>query len=174
MYVQYAINRHGEAADPREQTSSVLPSHTIHENICVVCYVCAFFTLPSYFHPSAFSTTSVRADSSILEDIQVMWPRYYSTEILRCQVCSKHSGQFNVMSSYWIRQARHTHPITYRNKGNKEKTKTKKTNRKRMRKKKTSKKRTVVPPLQGMEKNLKRTSWKKRRKTPLFVNQKYD
>ena len=71
--------------------------------------VCMFFTLNRSFYPSTSSTISVRADSSILEEIQVMWSQSYATEILRCHVCSKHSsGQCNAMSSYWIRQARHT------------------------------------------------------------------
>ena len=39
--------------------------------------VCVFFT----FYPSTSSTTSVRADSSILEEIQVMWSQSYATEI---------------------------------------------------------------------------------------------
>ena len=45
------------------------------------CFVCVFFTLNRSFYPSASSTTSVRADSSILEEIQVMWSQGYATEI---------------------------------------------------------------------------------------------
>ena len=51
--------------------------------------------------PLTSSTTSVRADSSILEEMQVMWSQSYATEILRCHVCSMHcSGQCKAMSSY--------------------------------------------------------------------------
>ena len=45
--------------------------------------VCVFFTLNRSFYPSTSSTTSVRADSSILEEIQVLWSQSYATEILR-------------------------------------------------------------------------------------------
>ncbi len=45
-----------------------------------------FFTLNRSFYPSTFSTTSVRAGSSILEEIQVLWAQSYATEILRCHV----------------------------------------------------------------------------------------
>ena len=65
-------------------------------------YVCVFFTLNRSFYPSTSSTTSVRADSPILEEIQVMWSQSYATEILGCHVCSKHcSGQCNAMPSYY-------------------------------------------------------------------------
>ena len=66
--------------------------------------VCVFFTLNRYFYPSTSSTTtSVRADSSILliEEIQVLlWSQSYATEILRCHVLyavsTAVSGQCNV------------------------------------------------------------------------------
>ena len=81
--------------------------------------VCVFFTWNHYFCPSTSSTTSVRTDSSILEEIQVMCShkgtpqRYFVATYL---VCSEHSsGQCNAMSSYWKRQARHGHPMKYRN-----------------------------------------------------------
>ena len=66
--------------------------------------VCVFFTLNRSFYPSTSSTTSVGADSSIVEEIQVLWPQSYAPEILRCHlpgtlVCSKHcSWQCNAMS----------------------------------------------------------------------------
>ena len=76
------------------------------------------------FFPSTSSTTSVRADSSILlvEETQVMWSQHYARDtVLRCQLpgtCSKHSAvdnwQCNAMWSYWIRQARHTHSMKNR------------------------------------------------------------
>ena len=48
---------------------------------------CVFFTLNRSFYPSTSCTTGVRADSSILEEIQVMWSQSYAAEILRCHVC---------------------------------------------------------------------------------------
>ena len=54
--------------------------------------VCVFFTLNRYFYPSTSSTTSIRTDSSILEEIHIMWSQSYATEILRCHVCRKHSS----------------------------------------------------------------------------------
>ena len=50
--------------------------------------VCVLLTLNRSFYPSTSSTTSARADSSILEEIQVLWSPSYATEILRCHVCS--------------------------------------------------------------------------------------
>ena len=47
------------------------------------CWVCVFFTSNRSFYPSASSTTNVRADSSILEEIQGMWSQSYATEILQ-------------------------------------------------------------------------------------------
>ena len=51
--------------------------------------VCVFFTINRSFSPSTSSTTSVRADSSILEDIQViMWSqklRHRGTTLPRMQ-----------------------------------------------------------------------------------------
>ena len=40
--------------------------------------VCVF-TLSRSFYPSTASTASVRADSPILEEIQVMWSQSYAT-----------------------------------------------------------------------------------------------
>ena len=82
--------------------------------------MCVFFTLTRSFYPSTTSTTSVRADSSILEEIQVLWSQSYATEILRCHVCTTIvstavSGECNAMSSHWIRQARRTHSMKQRN-----------------------------------------------------------
>ena len=82
----------------------------------LACCVCVLFTLNRSFCPSTSCTTSVRAESSILEEIQVMWSQSYATEIRLCPVSSKHSsGQCNAVSSYWVRQARHTHSMKYRN-----------------------------------------------------------
>ena len=55
------------------------------------------------FYPSTSSTTSIRADFSILEEIQVLWSQSYATEVPRCHVlvCSKHSSeQCNAISLY--------------------------------------------------------------------------
>ena len=46
-----------------------------------IAAVCVFFTLNRSFYPST-SITSVRADSLVLEEIQVMWSQSYATEIL--------------------------------------------------------------------------------------------
>ena len=76
--------------------------------------VCVFFTLNRYFYPSTSSATSVRADSSILEEIHVLSSQSHATEILRCHVCSKHSiGQCNAMSPYWtLCQASNGSPLS--------------------------------------------------------------
>ena len=87
---------------------SLLATSTISRSSPVFKYVCVFFTLNRSFYPSTYSTTSGRADSSILEEIQVLWSQSYAVEILRChvpgtwyQVCSKHCcGQCNPMSSW--------------------------------------------------------------------------
>ena len=72
--------------------------------------ICVFVTLNRYFYPSTFSTTSARADSSILERYKLCGhkttpQRYYVATY------AVGSGQCDDMSSYWIRQARHTHSM---------------------------------------------------------------
>ena len=47
--------------------------------------VCVLFTLYRSFYPSASSTTSVRAGSSILEEKQVLWSQRYATKLPRMQ-----------------------------------------------------------------------------------------
>ena len=75
-------------------------SVSVHNNTgCVPGDVCVFFKFNRSFYPSTSSTTSLRADSSILEDIKVLWSQSYATEILRCHVCSMHcSGPCKAMS----------------------------------------------------------------------------
>ena len=73
------------------------PSPLKNHSLCI----CVFFPLNRSFYPSTSSTTRVRADSSIVEETQVLWSQIYTAEILRCHVwhCSKHSdGQLNAMS----------------------------------------------------------------------------
>ena len=69
------------------------------------------FTLNRYFYLSTSSATSVRADSSVLEEIQALCAhkatpqRYYVATYL---VCPKHSsGQCNAMSHHHTRYDRH-------------------------------------------------------------------
>ena len=57
------------------------------QTLVTLIRVCVFFILNHSFYPSTSSTTSVHADSSILEEIQVLlWSQSYATEILRCHV----------------------------------------------------------------------------------------
>ena len=79
-------------------------------------FECVLHIKPFYLPVDLQHKTSVRADSSILEDIQVMWSQSYATQILRCHIYSKHSsGQYNAMPSYKIPLGRHTHSKKNRN-----------------------------------------------------------
>ena len=74
--------------------------------------MCVFFTLNRSFYPSTSSTTSVRADSSILlliEEIQVLWSQSYAIEILRCHVpgYAVSTAVSNVMPCHHSRYDRH-------------------------------------------------------------------
>ena len=70
--------------------------------------VCSLFTFNRSFYPSTSSTTIDRYDSSILEEIQVLWSQSYATEILRCHVCSKScSAVENAMPCHDTRYDRH-------------------------------------------------------------------
>ena len=48
--------------------------------------VCMFLPLDRALYQSISSTTSVHADSSILEEVDVMWSQSCATEITRCHV----------------------------------------------------------------------------------------
>jgi len=117
---------------------------------------CVFFTFNRSFYPSTSSTTSVRADSSILERYKLCGHKTTPQILHCCLVCSKQSRQCNAMSLYWIRQARHTRSM----KGRKQKKQTtKKTKNKKQRKQTEREKgKTVVPPRRGCGRHLKRTS----------------
>ena len=129
--------------------------------------VCVFFTLNRPFCPSTSGTTSVRADSSILEEIRVMLSQSYATvaeisTLPRTRHAVNTMG--NAMPCHCTGYDRHGIHILWNRetKGNQEKTETKKkTNRKNER----IKKQTVVPPpRRRCGRHLKRTSWKKRKK----------
>ena len=45
----------------------------------ILVRTCVFFASNRYFYPSTSRTTSVRADSAILEEIQVRWSLNYAT-----------------------------------------------------------------------------------------------
>ena len=112
---------------------------------------CVFFTIINRsFYPSTSGTTSVRAVSSILEEVQLLWSQRHATEILRCQVCSKDScGQCNAL--FIILDTTGTTYTFYkkRNKSEQSKRKQKKTNRKGERKQQQQQQRqqqSVVPP----------------------------
>ena len=86
------------------------------------------------------TTTSVRADSSILAEIHVVWSQNCATEILRCHVyaVSTISEQCNVMSIILdTTGTTYTFYEIEKRKEAKKKTKTKKIHRKRKKKKKT-------------------------------------
>ena len=86
---------------------------------CAGCRrVCVIFILNRSSYPSTSSTTTVRADSSILliGEIQVMWSykntpqRNYNTwYCLGMQQAQ--SRQWNAMLSCWRQQAQHTHSM---------------------------------------------------------------
>ena len=48
-----------------------------------------FFTLIRYSYPSISSTTSVCADSSILEIYKVLWSPNYAPEMLHCYAAGR-------------------------------------------------------------------------------------
>ena len=118
--------------------------------------MCKFFTLNRSFYPPTSGTTSVRADSSILERYKFCGhkttpqrfcghkttpQRYY----VATYAVSTVSGQCNAMSSYWIRQARHTHSMKQRDERKQRKNK----NKEEKSKEKKKKKQTVVPLRRG-------------------------
>ena len=83
-------------------------------NRCLVRGMGVFLTLNCHVTATS-STISVRADSLLLSiEMQALWlqnyDRHYSTLL-----CSKQSRQCNTISSYWIRQARHTNSTKERN-----------------------------------------------------------
>ena len=89
----------------------------------------ASFTTSRSFYTSTSSTTSVRADFSILvliEDIRALWSqklvRHRDTTLFRYPVYS--GRQSNAMSPYWIGQARHTHSVKFRENKKKQTTST--------------------------------------------------
>ena len=117
-----------------------------------------FFTSNRPFYPSTSSTTSVRADYSILEDIQVMWSHSYATEMpgttLPRTRYAVSSAVGNAMSSYQLDTTGTTYTFyeTGKKEAIKNKTKTRKTNRKRKKQKRESKnqkKQLVKPPPAG-------------------------
>lgn len=73
---------------------------------CCTPVLCALHIKPS-FYPSTSSTTTVRADSSVSERSTGLWSQNHLTETHF--LWSTQSIQCNAMSSYWIRQARHTY-----------------------------------------------------------------
>ena len=83
-------------------------------------------------HSSTPSTTSVRVDSSILA-MQALWSQNYDTDT--ALLSGKQSRQCSDMSSYWIRQTRHSQSM--------EEIKIARNNQKQIEKKKE--KRTVPP-----------------------------
>ena len=62
----------------RDNSCVAIPEIEPHLSVCVLHNE----PLYEYFYPSTSSTTSARADSSILEEIQVLWSQSYATEIL--------------------------------------------------------------------------------------------
>ena len=74
-----------------------------------------------------------RADSSIIEEIQALCGhKTHATEMQHCYAASKVDNA-NAVPSYWIRQARHAHPMKER-----ETRKTKETTTKQFEKKRSS------------------------------------
>ena len=120
-----------------------------------------------FFLPSSCTTTSVRADSSIVEEIQFLWS----------QLC--HIAQRYYVATYLvpgIQQAQHhtRYGTTYPFHDIKEKTQTKKTSRKG-KKMKENMEETICgsPPTAGEVANTSKiTSWneEKKKKTPLLVS----
>ena len=119
------------------------------------------------FHPSS-RTAGVRADSSILEEIQVMWSQSYATEIIPSHVCRKHcSGQCNALydrhhiHNLWNRGTKRNNGRENKNKVDKSKEKKKKT--KKM-KAKSRRNNLSCPPPRGRGQRLEKNELEKREK----------
>ena len=131
-----------------------------YDDIALICLhaaaaVCVFFTLNRDFYPSTYSTTSVRADSSILEEIQALWStklRHRVTKFPRMQPKAQQWAMQSHASSYWILVAKGTTCTLYKIEKRKETNKTNKNKedeseeKKRKKNKKKWKKQTVVLP----------------------------
>ena len=83
----HAIQRVGTMVKSKPIQSQSLRASTSRlscvflHNITIPSSVCVFFTLNRSLYPSTSSTTRVRADSPILQEIQVLRSRTYATGI---------------------------------------------------------------------------------------------
>ena len=78
--------------------------------------LCVFFPLNRYFYiyPSVdiqHNQCPCRIFSPRKDTSYVVTKLRHGDTTVRCPECSKHSGQCNAMSSYWIRETRHTHSM---------------------------------------------------------------
>ena len=118
--------------------------------------MCVLFTLNRSFYPSTSSTTSARANASILEEMQVMWSQSYAKSILE-YVATYAGAQQRAMQCHVIILDTTDTACTFYEERNGRKHRT--NNKEDISKEKTYKKLTVVAPRRGRGRHLEINTW---------------